>query len=1314
MGKPKGKSLPSANSGSADDIFSEALYPPRTSTSLKAADGHNVDGWAEEDIRTYNELLHERARLETEKIELEQKSSRHQTQRALLDKSNTLVNNYFIGPSGGDQKFVGTYSCCLDGDLEATPENIPAHKHPCRHEICRRAKTMGVSWLEMDTIKYYQTRIKSERSERMQNALRKQRDIELVRVKKEDEGTSRERKCVSQDKGMAKSNNGYHLGNTDRLGAVKQATLDMLASQDALSDPKKNAILEAARENEHIVRRIRGRLDKIRHDVNSGKVSPAVARAKLDQANSEMADAEKKNNEFRKMILDVDPAFSQLHQSNQANPSSVHQTTMAFTNSDAFSQAMNVMKGFFGASDPRDVETAIMDLRDVLEVGSTMSPVLQKSLRALEQMLSKQSAGGFAIDVTTGDGKTRPCNNVVEVMMNLRSKMQVSSTPSAAVDPVLNLDEDTVKANLECIKVEDAAKKDMAKTIERMANDTPTSIRAALKKIKGKAISKSPIPPLSDIILDDAINDLLFHRAVKRFIDEVADVDDVVQLSGRLTSLVIAEAHNKPENCLMTLDLFKDSMSRIKNKGHPEVLAQAIAKVEKSMTIFVAAQEAKRNKSAAADKPALSQGPTSKAMLDTGYLLTSTKLNKESWNAFVDFLDTPEVKDQAKVRTHVLGYIYKHLEEGIWDVFHAIAHRHTLHKFRFEPWRTEKLFYLNNMGLAACSGQEKLQDTVLRYQQIGACPAMTAIIVAQRLSYQIRADFDNTRNNMTTLRDMFDHYDSGQNREWFHSFNFILHSIADLFAALVSQITVDDPMAVSIIAADVVSMVLTFVLEIADPTQAEINLSVLKAFISSILIDDENPDEMEKLKDTLSQFHHMCQDSRYRCSPQHVCKARIQALNAENAKPLSAPVPRFGRENQLLRLSTMDELHAMARNSSQDFPRGIKLSLLVDSDWDVALKLIPHLKCIETRNTGHKCECAQKDQDHATDLAKVKSQLNRDFTELNSLLSLRKEPPKSLWARVEENEIKLHDLPMMFTDRPEKVLCDPAEFMAMVKEKLGAGGNSARYLDRFARLDQVPVNVPSIQKNVTGDSSTARRNLSIHDRALHDRALQEGINNIQDDRHLSAASEASNSMSMPSNSRVSNSEILGRTGDKSIHSLLNMNDRELEIANRLTKLIDGMPGMDIPASNFRRVVEPNTLAGIRRPLDDRVVWHIQTAYLVAETSDYRALQTWLEHNVSRAGDLTKYRSCGGCVLSLAHNNITNWETQSGANGQEERSSQDETVQTPRQTEHVTAPVSSADRVDRAAANLSRLVDDFATMTASHPTGSRKRLPKRNR
>ncbi|KIW49446.1 hypothetical protein PV05_11124 [Exophiala xenobiotica] len=1309
MGKPKGKSLPSANGGRAGDTFPEALYAPKPSSSLKAADGHNVDGWAEEDIRTYNELLHERARLETEKIELEQKSSRHQTQRALLDKSDTPVNNYFIGPSGGDQKFVGTYSCCLDGDLETTPEKASARKHACRHEICRRAKTVGVSWMEMDTIKYYQTRIKSEKSERMQNALRKQRDIELSRVKKEDdEHTSRERKCVLPDKGMANSNKGSHSGKADRLGSVKQATLDMLASQDALSDPKKNAILEAARENEHIVRRIRGRLDKIRHDVNSGKVSPAVARAKLDQANSEMADAEKKNNEFRKMILDVDPAFSQFHQSNHANPanpSSVLQTTMAFTNSDAFSQAMNVMKGFFGASDPRDVQTAIADLRAVLEFSGPMSPVLQKSLRALEQMLSKQNAGGFTIDVTTGDGKTRPCNNVVEVMMNLRSKMQASSTPSAAIDPALNLDEDTVKANLECIKVEDAAKKDMAKMIERMANDTPTNIQAALKKIKTKAILKSPIPPLSDLILDNAINELVFHRTVKCFVDEVAGIDNVTQVSGRITSLVISTAHNKPENYLVTLDMFKDSIKRIQKKNHPEALAQATAKVEESMTKFVAAHEAKRNKSAAADKPALSQVLGSKAMLDTGYLLTGRKLSLESWNAFLRFLDTPQVADRGKVRMHVVGYIYKHLEEGIWDVFHAIAHRHTLHKFRFEPWIAGKQFYHANMRLAASSGQDKLQDTVLRYQQIGACPAMTAIIIAQRLSYQIRADFESTKSNMMTLRNLFDHYDSGQNREWFHSFSFIIQSIADLFAVLVFQITVDDPMALSIIAADVVSIVSTFVLEIADPTQAETNLSVLEAFISSILIDDEDPDEIDKLKDTLSPFHHMCQDSRYRCSPQHVCKARIQALNAENSQPLPAPVPRFGKENQLLRLSTMEELHAMARTSSQDFPRGIKLSLLVDSDWDVALKLVPHLKCLDKRNTGRKCECAQKDQDHATRLVKLKAQLNRDFSELNSFLSLRKEPPKSLWARVEENEIKLHDLPMMFSDRPEKVLCDPAEFMAMVKEKLGAGGNTESYFERFARLAQVPVNVPSIQKIIAGDTSYARH---------MKRASQERSSISQDDRRLSTTSEASDAVSSPCLPTVASSSKmpppLSRTADKSIHELLTMNDRELTIANQLIKLIDGMPGMGIPASNLLGVVEPHTLAGIRRPLDQFVVDHIQMAYLVAESQGYRALQTWLEHNVSEAGDLTKYRSCGGCVLSVAHNNIANWETQSDANGQEERSSQDEAVQ----TEDVAAPVSPADRVDRAAANLSRLVDDFAHMTALHPTGPRKRLPKRNR
>src|SRR6201999_3473040 len=130
-------------------------------------------------------------------------------------------------------------------------------------------------------------------------------------------------------------------------------------------DPKTAPFLKLPKENRHFWRGIRGRLDKSRHDVTAGRVSPADARVKLDQANSEMAEAERKNNEFRQMILDAEPALSQLHQptvpasstnaATSASLTTVLQSTLASTNADAFSQALSVMKGFFSASDPHDV-----------------------------------------------------------------------------------------------------------------------------------------------------------------------------------------------------------------------------------------------------------------------------------------------------------------------------------------------------------------------------------------------------------------------------------------------------------------------------------------------------------------------------------------------------------------------------------------------------------------------------------------------------------------------------------------------------------------------------------------------------------------------------------------------------------------------------------------------------------------------------------------------------------------------------------------------------------------------------------------------
>jgi hypothetical protein len=321
MAKSKGKSLHLPDDAVLSSIIQHSIQSSASDTTAKAADGHNVDGWTQEDIETYNELLQERAKLEKEKNELERRSSRHQAQRALLDENSLALDNLFVAHNGG-AKFIGPYACCLDENPKRARHEASGNACPSGHEICMRAKTKGISLLELDTVKYYQSCIRSEPSERMQKTLRKQRDVELIQVRKEGAAhIVKELKNMFPDETLGNTN----MSPVGQIDTVRSLSSDVLAPQDILSDSKKNEILEAARENESIVRQIRESLDTIRHDVNAGNVSPADARAKLDQANSEMADAEKKNNEFRKLILDVDPAILQFHQSHHTNLSTLLQ-----------------------------------------------------------------------------------------------------------------------------------------------------------------------------------------------------------------------------------------------------------------------------------------------------------------------------------------------------------------------------------------------------------------------------------------------------------------------------------------------------------------------------------------------------------------------------------------------------------------------------------------------------------------------------------------------------------------------------------------------------------------------------------------------------------------------------------------------------------------------------------------------------------------------------------------------------------------------------------------------------------------------------
>lgn len=72
-----------------------------------------------------------------------------------------------------NHKYVGDGTCLLESSQSI-----------CDHEFCRDALTNGgISYLEFDTIDYYQQRISTAKGSRMKDALRKQRACQLLKDK---------------------------------------------------------------------------------------------------------------------------------------------------------------------------------------------------------------------------------------------------------------------------------------------------------------------------------------------------------------------------------------------------------------------------------------------------------------------------------------------------------------------------------------------------------------------------------------------------------------------------------------------------------------------------------------------------------------------------------------------------------------------------------------------------------------------------------------------------------------------------------------------------------------------------------------------------------------------------------------------------------------------------------------------------------------------------------------------------------------------------------------------------------------------------
>ncbi|KAJ9655699.1 hypothetical protein H2198_005496 [Neophaeococcomyces mojaviensis] len=134
--------------------------------------------WDLNDLRIYENLIEERRQIEMNhhRLAVSDVAVRPgQRKMTTADLKDSAGAKFKYDAEYASYRYTGGDTCVLD-DAES-----------CCHEVCRRAVNEGLIYLEYDTVMHYDQRIAAAKTARMKDALRKQRNIQLVKDLKDDE-----------------------------------------------------------------------------------------------------------------------------------------------------------------------------------------------------------------------------------------------------------------------------------------------------------------------------------------------------------------------------------------------------------------------------------------------------------------------------------------------------------------------------------------------------------------------------------------------------------------------------------------------------------------------------------------------------------------------------------------------------------------------------------------------------------------------------------------------------------------------------------------------------------------------------------------------------------------------------------------------------------------------------------------------------------------------------------------------------------------------------------------------------------------------
>lgn len=502
-----------------------------------------------EDIDEQNSrMTHDYERLKTQldekNLELEHLTQRRTTQQALSNPSANNINRMFSMEPSGLYVYKGSRTCCLDANSKLSTSNTVQSDGRCKHDICARAYSTGISWRELDTLQWYDLRVHCEKTPRMKDALVKQRDVELMRIKHyEDE---------EQAKAARRANKRETSNSSQRLASAPTRSSDeQVGPQDLAATifRSRMTMMQIHKYNIFVGVRQRSMAELAKCDdvARMAKSHQSTNMAGGDDLEGQLRQAQirseslKKHVEwYTKKIEEAARASSTVADWLRADLNSEMYLDSNDSNGKELCALVTGLLTDFGmpVASIRNIEHAQSALGHIMQQPAIMrSASVQKTLDQIRNLIgnsrvgserstasSSNAASYSPMPTSSGNFRNRIITHLIKDGGSAVFKTEVYS---------------------ELIQIEDAALIEIHDGYQSLMA-SPDRLARFLESVKEKATATSPVPEITEKMLDILVStwyDMSKGFAILTNLDELSDQLLLAKISG----LVFARAEKKVE-----------------------------------------------------------------------------------------------------------------------------------------------------------------------------------------------------------------------------------------------------------------------------------------------------------------------------------------------------------------------------------------------------------------------------------------------------------------------------------------------------------------------------------------------------------------------------------------------------------------------------------------------------------------------------------------------------------------------------------------------------------------------------------------------